>query len=129
VKDETRNTYILAGFAALGAYLFWANRPSKYTASEVAGSTPEEDAALIRRGLLGDIARSDVVTDDLRRLKRKLDRHAAEFDQEELARGARHELEHTRNPYIAQKIAMDHLRENPDYYRILEEVMPEEETG
>lgn len=43
----------------------------------------------------------------------------SDFDPEQLAIGARVELEHTRNPFIAREIAMDHLVEDRDYYRKL----------
>ncbi|HON92780.1 MAG TPA: hypothetical protein PKZ07_14530 [Sedimentisphaerales bacterium] len=36
--------------------------------------------------------------------------------------GTRHELEHTQDPAIARKIALDHLRERPDYYLRLREM-------
>lgn len=38
------------------------------------------------------------------------------FDQQELERGRRHELEHTRSKHMATEIAMDHLAEDPQYY-------------
>jgi hypothetical protein len=124
MTDETRNTYVLLGFAALGLYLFASNRNEK-SPDEIAGTTPEQDADRIEKVLLRGVDREKIVTEDLARLKRKLDRHAKDFDPQELERGTVHELEHTRNRLVAQKIAMDHLRENPDYYQILEEAMPE----
>jgi hypothetical protein len=117
VSDETRNSWILLGVVGMGAYFLWKNRPSP----PPTGISGED----IDKALLGCATREEVLTDDLLRLKRKLDRHAAEFDPTELERGTVHELEHTRNRLVAQKIAMDHLRENPGYYQILEEVMPE----
>ena len=39
------------------------------------------------------------------------------FDPERLAEGTKHELEHTTDEDIAREIAMDHLTEDPDYYR------------
>lgn len=39
-----------------------------------------------------------------------------EFDKKELKDGIEVEYEHTTNPLIAKKIAMDHLVEIPDYY-------------
>ena len=41
------------------------------------------------------------------------------IDPEQLAIGTREEFEHTNDPDTAQKIAEDHLREDPDYYRKL----------
>jgi hypothetical protein len=40
-----------------------------------------------------------------------------DFDQEQLAEGSEHEMEHTNKKKVAQSIAMDHLIENPDYYK------------
>lgn len=44
---------------------------------------------------------------------------AEDFDPAELAEGIKHEMEHTDNPTVAAEIAMDHLAEDPDYYRKL----------
>ena len=38
----------------------------------------------------------------------------------ELAKGIKVEMEHTSDPEVAKKIAMDHLAENPNYYSDLE---------
>jgi len=43
----------------------------------------------------------------------------SEFDPEQLAHGAIHEMEHTDDIDIAIQIAMDHLAEDPDYYEKL----------
>lgn len=43
-------------------------------------------------------------------------RHPSTFDQEQLEHGTRVEMEHTCDPRLAMKIAMDHLVEDPDYY-------------
>lgn len=42
-----------------------------------------------------------------------------DFDAGELRRGAQHEMEHTSDWRLAKEIAMDHLAEDPDYYRKL----------
>jgi hypothetical protein len=42
------------------------------------------------------------------------------FDPKRLAKGIRHELEHTSDPQIASEIARDHLFEDPDYYEKLD---------
>jgi hypothetical protein len=43
-------------------------------------------------------------------------RHPREFDPVQLRRGIQVEMEHTRDPKIAERIAMDHLVEDPLYY-------------
>lgn len=43
-------------------------------------------------------------------------RKIEEFDPEEVSMGRLVESEHTSNPYIAEKIVVDHLTEQPDYY-------------
>lgn len=45
-----------------------------------------------------------------------------DFDQEELAKGIKVESEHTDDPDKAREIAMDHLTEDPDYYKKLAEI-------
>ena len=45
-----------------------------------------------------------------------------DFDQKQLRKGTRVELEHTTDPLVAQRIAMDHLTEYPDYYVELEQM-------
>lgn len=44
------------------------------------------------------------------------------FDAAALDEGAQHELEHTTDVAIAREIAMDHLVEDPDYYKKLKRV-------
>lgn len=46
-------------------------------------------------------------------------RHPREFDQASLIEGTIHELEHTDRAAVAVKIAMDHLAEDPRYYKKL----------
>ncbi|HSX23293.1 MAG TPA: DUF5661 family protein [Gaiellaceae bacterium] len=43
-------------------------------------------------------------------------RRPSEFDPVQLRHGTRVELEHTRDRKIAERIAMDHLVEDPLYY-------------
>jgi hypothetical protein len=45
-----------------------------------------------------------------------------DFDPDELAMGDKVELEHTDNPVIARRIALDHLTELPDYYTRLKKM-------
>lgn len=45
---------------------------------------------------------------------------ARDADPMELARGTKHEMEHTRSKRIARQIALDHLAEDAHYYRKLE---------
>lgn len=44
----------------------------------------------------------------------------SDFNQAQLRRGTRHEMEHTSDRCVAMRIAMDHLAEDRDYYRKLE---------
>jgi len=46
----------------------------------------------------------------------------SDFDSKKLKEGIKVELEHTSDKKIAQEIAMDHLMEDPDYYKKLKEV-------
>lgn len=50
-------------------------------------------------------------------------RSPKEFDQEELRRGTKHEMEHTDDEREAQRIAMDHLVEDPKYYTRLDKCL------
>lgn len=45
-----------------------------------------------------------------------------DFDQNQLAKGIKIELEHTSDPLVAREIAMDHLMEDPKYYTHLIEM-------
>lgn len=47
---------------------------------------------------------------------------AKDADSKELARGTKHEMEHTTSRRVARQIALDHLAETPDYYRRLEKM-------
>lgn len=42
-----------------------------------------------------------------------------QFDLEQLAEGVKEEMEHTSDPNVAAEIAMDHLIQDPDYYKKL----------
>lgn len=44
------------------------------------------------------------------------------FNRIQLKKGMKHELEHTNDPEVALEIAMDHLAEDPDYYKKLDKV-------
>lgn len=50
------------------------------------------------------------------------------FINEQLIKGIRVEKEHTDNPEIARKIALDHLEENPFYYEYLDKMEEELKT-
>jgi hypothetical protein len=50
------------------------------------------------------------------------DKTAAEFDPEQIAKGIKVEMEHTKDPMVALEIAMDHLTEISDYYDRLEQM-------
>jgi hypothetical protein len=45
-----------------------------------------------------------------------------DYDEEELNMGIEIEMEHTSDPRIARKIALDHLAEFPKYYTALKEM-------
>lgn len=49
-------------------------------------------------------------------------RSVREFSRAGLIRGTGVELEHTKDPWIALRIAMDHLSEHADYYERLEQM-------
>lgn len=44
----------------------------------------------------------------------------ADFNDTDLAKGVKVELEHTSDKHIAMEIAMDHIKEDPKYYDKLE---------
>jgi hypothetical protein len=51
------------------------------------------------------------------------------IDPEQLRIGTEHEMEHTADPETARQIALDHLREIPDYYTRLEKLERRYEEG
>lgn len=59
------------------------------------------------------------------------DNSPKDFDAEQLAIGLKVEMEHTNDPLIAIEIAMDHLKEIPDYYTRLDQMEKDakSETG
>jgi hypothetical protein len=50
------------------------------------------------------------------------DMSPVDFDPEHLDEGTQHELEHTTDKDMAREIAMDHLAEDPEYYKKLKEI-------
>ena len=55
----------------------------------------------------------------------------SDFDSEQIRMGIEIEYEHTKNPIISKRIALDHLAEFPDYYTRLKKMEDEakEELG
>lgn len=53
----------------------------------------------------------------------RLKNRTASFNAEQLAIGTKHEMEHTKDPKVARKIAADHLAEDPKYYTKLKQCM------
>lgn len=52
-----------------------------------------------------------------------------DFDQKQLEKGQKIEMEHVDDPDLAQEIAMDHLVEEADYYKLLEKVEKHSHSG
>ncbi len=50
------------------------------------------------------------------------DKTPSDFDRRQLAKGEKHEREHTREAPLAREIAMDHLAEDPTYYDKLDKL-------
>lgn len=65
---------------------------------------------------------AEFITEDIHIFNEK----AMEIDPKELEMGIETEYEHTTDPKMAKKIAMDHLREDPHYYSKLKNCMPGE---
>ena len=53
----------------------------------------------------------------------------ADFDSKQLAMGIEVEKEHTKDEKLAREIAMDHLKEIPDYYTRLKRMEKEAGVG
>lgn len=62
-------------------------------------------------------SRKDQIPGGLADLKNKYD-----FNKIQLEKGKKVEMEHTDDADIAEEIAMDHLTEDPDYYKKLEKI-------
>jgi len=45
-----------------------------------------------------------------------------DFDKDQIAKGIKVEMEHTKDRDLAREIAMDHLTEDPHYYTKLETI-------
>ncbi len=99
---------------------------TKIQQDSIPASELEEDNE--NRGLL-KILRADLDEVENEQLKGGLsaDKSYSDFDQEQLAKGIKVEIEHTDDPSIAKEIAADHLAEIPDYYDRLEKM--EREAG
>lgn len=53
----------------------------------------------------------------------------SDFDPEQLKAGMKVEMEHTNNKNMAREIAMDHLTEDPNYYKKLKKIEKAESAG
>lgn len=78
------------------------------------GSAPGVGFALRKEALEGGVADAASPSD---------------FDEDALWIGTLHEMEHTSDPLKAQEIAMDHLSEDPDYYKKLKTITKAEEPS
>ena len=77
----------------------------------------------LKKAVLAEAARRDLIPGG------KGDKlQVGDVDPVELKRGTGHEFEHTRDPLKAQEIALDHLAENPHYYRDLKAAKIEHQT-
>jgi len=50
------------------------------------------------------------------------EKRPSDFDSDALAEGIAVELEHTSDEQVATEIAMDHLTEDPEYYKNLRQI-------
>ena len=86
---------------------------------------PEETAPEIILDKIDDINAEIVRLED----KEGIDEKKFIPDPEQLATGIKTEKEHTKNKEVARKIAMDHLKEKPNYYTKLKKAGLEEAKG
>ncbi|MFA5392763.1 MAG: DUF5661 family protein, partial [Candidatus Paceibacterota bacterium] len=91
---------------------------TKIQQDSIPASELEEDNE--NRGLL-KILRADLdeVENDQIKGGKADDKSYSDFDQDQLAKGAKVEMEHTDDPTLAKEIAADHLDEFPNYYDAL----------
>ncbi|MFA5392771.1 MAG: DUF5661 family protein, partial [Candidatus Paceibacterota bacterium] len=91
---------------------------TKIQQDSIPASELEEDNE--NRGLL-KILRADLdeVENDQIKGGKADDKSYSDFDQDQLAKGAKVEMEHTDDPSLAKEIAADHLAEFPNYYDAL----------
>jgi len=81
-----------------------------------------DNGARLAIGAVGVLAFAAAVADRLDPLRGGLAEGMGqdEFDPRALAKGTVVQLQHTRDPRVASRIARDHLAEHPDYYEALE---------
>jgi hypothetical protein len=116
LTKEQKNSGLLITFCGLGAWLWWKNRPPSKDDEE---ELRNEDR--LREMISGNQAYLRHDPNEIDRLGARLERAGRDLDQESLNRGIAHELDLTKNPYVARKQAIERLRENPDYYRYVED--------
>lgn len=122
IKQASPETYtavlgVIQGLIAIGKQL---QVPEKMSKGEV---NVTHNSNLPPTGMLGTSI-GGLVTYDLGLDKKDLlpggladSKAPVDFDQEQLAIGTQHEMEHTDDTDLAREIAMDHLTEDPNYYR------------
>lgn len=121
LQDKTSRTYYIALASAVKSREN-LELLKKYTDRQdalddlVAYSTGEKQGEVGARLTLKDVV-EDILPGGKADAKSPKD-----FDQNQLKIGTQHELEHTKDVNIAREIAMDHLSEDPDYYKKLKKV-------
>jgi hypothetical protein len=96
------------------------------------GPLSDEDAKLFKlKESLPRVKMNEGVKDLRPKIEAIIKKHniSSEELKAQLKKGTKVEKEHTSNPTVAMKIALDHLEENPNYYDVLAKVGLEEEEG
>lgn len=89
--------------------------------TEINAGKPQDQAVAIAYSKAGKSMKKDELAGGLADNKNPKD-----FDPKKLKEGLKVEMEHTSNKKIAQEIAMDHLTEDPSYYKKLKEIEKKE---
>ncbi len=71
--------------------------------------------------ILGPYVKEDPKRYNMQNVSQKL-KEKKQFDSWELKTGTKEEMEHTSSPKVARKIALTHLKEDPNYYKKLKKV-------
>jgi hypothetical protein len=78
-------------------------------------------AALNKLGMLPAPKGPDISKSEARQVAQKL-KVPSRYPTESFREGVETELEHTKDPYFAGKISLDHLKESPRYYTELKKM-------
>ena len=123
--DDPYDTYLKNIYSSLGFIDTWNEKDENESGGEKSACAMHLDLKNIRSQFKdgGDLKVNDMKSEiTVSHIDKKYSNLSHKFINKQLMMGIEIEMEHTDNPEVAKKIALDHLNESPYYYQELEKM-------